>query len=229
MNVALITNQRAFYWHERHSASFRYAATRLAPKREQPLSSPSPQIVEAVVVPSAALPHPPRWLSAAQLRPAPAALLRDWLFNQESLTRRLTALSDQRFSVQPLQQGWQTLRDDECAALQIPAHSIGWVREVFLLGAGQPWVFARSVAGRQALEDSAFDLGELGSRSLGELLFSDHAFSRGELQVCRYPAAWLPNEARAEQLWARRSCFRRDSLAVLVAEVFLPTFWEQAL
>ncbi|WP_220812556.1 chorismate--pyruvate lyase family protein [Pseudomonas paralcaligenes] len=179
-------------------------------------------------MPTSALAHPPRWLNAAQLHPVPVPLLRDWLFDQGSLTRRLTALSADRFAVQPLEQGWQVLRADECAALQVPAGSLGWVREVFLLGAGQPWVFARSVAARHALEGSGFELGKLGSRSLGELLFSDRAFARGELQACRYPAAWLPAEVRAEQLWGRRSCFRRDGLGVLVAEVFLPAFWEQA-
>ena len=92
----------------------------------------------------------------------------------------------------------------------------------------RPWVFARSVAARRALEGSGFELGKLGSRSLGELLFSDRAFVRGELQACRYPAAWLPDTVRAEQLWGRRSCFRRDGLGVLVAEVFLPAFWDHA-
>lgn len=172
--------------------------------------------------------HPPRWLNAAQLYPAPTPQLHDWLFDQGSLTRRLTALSTQRFSVQPLQQGWQSLRADECSVLGVAPGSLGWVREVYLLGAGQPWVFARSVAARQTLERSGFELGKLGSRSLGELLFSDRAFIRGELQVCRYPAAWLPPAVREEQLWGRRSCFRRDELGVLVAEVFLPAFWDRA-
>ena len=49
------------------------------------LSSPPSQIAEAVVVPSSVLAHPPRWLSAAQLHPAPAPLLRDWLFEFEPL------------------------------------------------------------------------------------------------------------------------------------------------
>ncbi|MDG1581254.1 chorismate lyase [Pseudomonas sp. GOM6] len=179
-------------------------------------------------MPSSALAHPPRWLNAVQLHPAPAPLQRDWLFGQDSLTRRLTALSAGRFTVQPLVQGWQSLRQDECLALQVPSGSQGWVREVFLQGDGDNWVFARSVAARAALEGSGLDLGKLGSRSLGELLFSDRAFARGELQVCRYPAAWLPAEVRTEQLWGRRSCFRRDGLGVLVAEVFLPAFWERA-
>ncbi|OYT94170.1 MAG: chorismate--pyruvate lyase, partial [Pseudomonas sp. PGPPP3] len=65
-------------------------------------------------------------------------------------------------------------------------------------------------------------------RSLGELLFSDRAFTRGTIQVCRYPAPWLPSAARNEQLWARRSCFQRGTLAVLVAEVFLPQLWQAA-
>ena len=78
------------------------------------------------------------------------------------------------------------------------------------------------------LEGSGLNLAELGSRSLGELLFSDRAFDRGELQACRYPAAWLPQAVREERLWARRSCFSRAALGVLVAEVFLPAFWQAA-
>jgi chorismate--pyruvate lyase len=179
-------------------------------------------------VPHTALAHPPRWLTAGQLHPAPAAAVRDWLFNEDSLTRRLTALSHQGFSVTPLQEGWQPLRCDECSALGVAAGSQGWVREVYLRGHGQPWVFARSVAARSALQGSGLNLAELGSRSLGELLFSDRAFDRGAMQVCRYPAAWLPTEARAERLWGRRSCFSRGELGVLVAEVFLPAFWGAA-
>lgn len=179
-------------------------------------------------VPHAALAHPPRWLTASQLHPAPAAEVRAWLFNQDSLTRRLTALSQDGFSVTPLQQGWQRLRSDECTALGVADGSQGWVREVYLRGHGQPWVFARSVAARSALEGSGLALDQLGSRSLGELLFSDRAFDRGELQACRYPAPWLPPEAREERLWARRSCFSRAALGVLVAEVFLPAFWVAA-
>lgn len=192
------------------------------------LSSRPFLLAEAVAVPPASLAHPPRWLNNAQLHPAPAPLQRDWLFDQGSLTRRLSMLSQQQFSVLPLQQGWQVLRRDECAALQVATGSQGWVREVFLRGAGEPWVFARSVAARSALEGSGFDLGKLGSRSLGELLFSDHAFVRGELQVCRYPQAWLPESVREDRLWGRRSCFWRNGLGVLVAEVFLPPFWARA-
>lgn len=145
-----------------------------------------------------------------------------------SLTRRLTALADGAFRVEPLLEGWQTLRDDECQGLDVPPGSSGWVREVYLHGHDRPWVFARSVAARSALEGSGFDLALLGTRSLGELLFSDSAFERGPIEVCRYPAAGLPAEVHAEGLWGRRSRFSRGALGVLVAEVYLPRLWDQA-
>lgn len=171
----------------------------------------------------------PAWLKQANLSPIPTPQESAWLFDQQSLTRRLTELSAGHFSVELLDQGWQVLRPDECIALQIVEGSEGWVREVYLRGAKQSWVFARSVAARAALEGSGLALDELGSRSLGELLFSDRAFARSELEVCRYPADWLPRTVREESLWARRSCFQRDGLGVLVAEVFLPAFWAHAI
>jgi len=161
----------------------------------------------------------------------PPSPLRDdehtWLLDDGSLTRRLTALADGRFRVQPLAEGWQPLRADECMALGVPPGSEGWVREVYLLGDEQPWVFARSVAAKAALLAGDIPLQELGTRSLGELLFSDPAFSRGDMQLCRYPAERMPEAVREPGLWARRSAFVRGPLAVLVAEIFLPAFWRK--
>jgi len=149
----------------------------------------------------------------------------DWLFNQDSLTRRLTRLSENAFSVAPVHEGWQRLRDDECAALNLSVASEGWVREVYLRGRDEKWVFARSVAARAALQAGGLHIDELGTRSLGELLFSDPAFERGPLQICRYPASWLPACDAMPGLWARRSCFSRGPLTLVVAEVFLPDLW----
>ncbi|MHB1370307.1 MAG: chorismate--pyruvate lyase family protein [Pseudomonadaceae bacterium] len=169
------------------------------------------------------------WLSADRLPTALDPALHDWLYvDRGSLTRRLTELAAGAFSVTPLHQAWEPLRAAECAALGVAPGSQGWVREVYLCGHGRPWVFARSVATRAALERSGMDLQGLGSRSLGELLFSDPAFARGTLQACRYPAAWLPPEHRQPDLWARRSRFSREHLGVLVAEVFLPELWQAA-
>jgi chorismate--pyruvate lyase len=167
----------------------------------------------------------PAWLPLEHLHPVPSARQRDWLNEQGSLTRRLTELSADTFAVELLKEGWQTLRDDECAALGVPTGSEGWVREVYLLGRGQPWVFARSVAARSALEAHPFALDQLGTTSLGHLLFRDPAFTRQPIEACCYPAALLPAAVRSAGLWGRRSLFCREALGVLVAEVFLPALW----
>lgn len=163
--------------------------------------------------------------------PTPSNVLNDWLFAQGSLTQRLTALCRTEFRVQPLSEGWQTLSDSECLALNIPKNSCGWVREVFLCDGQQPWVFARSVADQAALQSADFDISQLGSRSLGELLFTDPAFKRGVMHISQMPTAQLPliaqqQAAASRHLWARRSCFQKNTLGVLVAEVFLPQFWQ---
>lgn len=180
-------------------------------------------------LPTVIVPHSvsagPAWLATDRLHPAPSARELDWLNEQGSLTHRLTALGAGRFAVEPLCEGWQLLRDDECAALGAPSGSEGWAREVYLHGAGQPWVFARSVATRVALEREPFALAALGNRSLGHLLFSDPAFAREPIEACRYPAELLPVAVREAGLWGRRSLFRRAGLGVLVAEVFLPALW----
>ena len=166
-----------------------------------------------------------QWLTQSLLSPLPAPLTLDWLFDEGSLTRRLTGLSRDGFSVTPLFEGWQPLRDDECAALELPVASIGWVREVYLCGHARPWVFARSVASRSALQGDGLHMDELGSRSLGELLFCDRAFTRQAIEVCHYPRPWLPTADQVDGLWARRSRFDRGTLSVLVAEIFLPSLW----
>lgn len=168
------------------------------------------------------------WLAYSQLATDIDQPTLDWLFDEGSLTRRLTLLSRDHFSVTPLFEGWKPLRVDECRALNIAPGAEGWVREVFLRGHGEPWVFARSVASRSALERGGLDLKTLGSRSLGELLFCDQAFIRHPIEVCRYPHAWLPADTAQIGLWGRRSRFERDGLDLLVAEVFLPTLWHAA-
>ncbi|MBA1204018.1 chorismate lyase [Pseudomonas capeferrum] len=169
------------------------------------------------------------WLAYQKLAPGVDPATLDWLFDQGSLTRRLTRLSRNHFSVTPLFEGWQALRADECQALGLAPGEEGWVREVHLRGHGQPWVFARSVASRAALLQGGLDLETLGSRSLGELLFCDQAFIRHPIEVCEYPKAWLPaTEIALESLWGRRSRFERDGLNLLVAEVFLPALWQAA-
>ena len=86
---------------------------------------------------------------------------------------------------------------------------------------------ARSVAARSALEGSGFDLALLGTRSLGELLFSDSAFERGPSKSAAIRRPVCPPRSAPRVSGAVAHGFR-GALGVLVAEVFLPSLWDQA-
>ncbi|SDU34701.1 chorismate--pyruvate lyase family protein [Halopseudomonas salegens] len=168
----------------------------------------------------------PCWLAADHHSDAPDSPLIDWLTDQGSLTQRLTAAGDGEFAVELLRQCEAPARADEAAALGVPTGSPLWIREVMLWSAGQPRVFARSAATTASVSAAGLDLQRLGTRSLGELLFSHPEIQRGPLEISRYPADWLPIGRQEQGCWARRSLFRRSGLQLLVCEVFLGA-WQQ--
>src|SRR5471030_2265473 len=70
------------------------------------LSSPPRLLPILIIVPlQTPVPTPPLWLTRDQLTDAHAPLTLEWLFHPDSLTRRLTRLSADAFSVQPLTEG----------------------------------------------------------------------------------------------------------------------------
>ena len=147
---------------------------------------------------SIAVPDACQWLNQSLLHPLPPPPALDWLFDEGSLTRRLTHLSNDGFSVTPLYEGWQPLRDDECAALDLPVASIGWVREVYLRGHGQAWVFAR-----QAFEVCHYPRAWLPKADQASGLWARRSrFDRGALSVLVaevfLPSLWQAVQQSAE-------------------------------
>lgn len=168
----------------------------------------------------------PDWY-AVSLHPAPpAAPLLDWLSDEGSLTARLDAAGNRDFAVEVLHQGREPARPDEAQALGLQGEELVWVREVLLHTAGEARVFARSVAPLATLGRTTLALQELGTRSLGELLFGQPEINRGSIEISPYPTSWLPPqvapEARDTRCWARRSLFCDGEFRLLVCEVFLP-------
>lgn len=168
-----------------------------------------------------------KWLEASELVGQLSTQEYEWLFNDHSLTQRLTELSHNQFSVEVLREQWQSLRMDEYMALQADTSQQGWVREVLLKGGGEPWVYARSVAMQTGLNNPQCDLTTMGNKPLGSVLFMDEHFKRTPLEVAYYPKVLLPEVYQDVSLWGRRSNFINEDLNVLVQEVFLPAFWQR--
>ncbi len=155
-------------------------------------------------------------------------LLRSWLSDRGSLTRRLKSRCAS-FRVVPLATGLARPNPDEYALLGLAPGTRAYVREVMLLCDGVPVVFAHSVLPSAGLRGGWNGITRLGSRSLGEALFSDHRIERQPLAYRNvrnshplFRAIAAQQTLEASSLWARRSVFRLNHHPLLVTEVFLP-------
>ncbi|HSH85743.1 MAG: chorismate lyase [Methylophilus sp.] len=155
--------------------------------------------------------------------------LRPWLQERGSLTAKLKRQYAD-FSVQLLQEVWCKPHADERRLLQLAADTQAWIREVWLMGNGQPRVFAHSVIARKDLRGPWYGLRKMGRSPLGAALFANPRVERGALHFRKLSSAHPLHKTVSKNftlqtnqpLWARRSlfCLRRHHL--LVTEVFLP-------
>lgn len=157
-----------------------------------------------------------------------AGPLRDWLADHGSLTRRLQARCPS-FAVRRLKQGIARPHRDEYAEIALAPGQLAMVREVLLLCAGKPAVFAHSVVKLEGLRGPWVGLGKLGNKPLGAALFANPKVQRHPLKFQRLDARHPLYRAAAAQiahaprnLWARRSHFELAGSPILVTEVFLP-------
>lgn len=154
--------------------------------------------------------------------------LRGWLSDRGSLTRRLKARHAD-FRVSPVARGLAPPFLDEARALRLDLKAHAYVREVLLTGGGHPRVFAHSVLPRSSLRGDWCGITRLGTKPLGEALFTNPRIQRLGLMSRRldarhplYRAARRHAGFTARHLWARRSVFCLNGHPLLVTEVFLP-------
>lgn len=152
-----------------------------------------------------------------------------WLFDPGSLTRRVRQCCPDRFQVRVLWQGWSRPSRDEALILHLRLDARAWTREVQLVCGNRAWVFARTLIPAVTLRGRGRRLTQLGSRPLGEVLFSDPGVQRGPMEIARIIAGqrlhWRAFAGFAEPpetIWGRRSVFRIDGQPLLVCEIFLP-------
>jgi chorismate lyase len=154
--------------------------------------------------------------------------LRGSLSDRGSLTQRLqTQHAD--FRVQLLAHGLTLPFRDETQVLRLRPTTRAYVRDVLLMGDGQARVFAHSVLPRPSLRGGWNGITRLGSKPLGEALFTNPRIRRLGLTLLRidarhplYRAARRHAGLTARYVWARRSVFCLNGQPLLVTEVFLP-------
>lgn len=152
-----------------------------------------------------------------------------WLRDAKSLTYHLKELSKGQFSVDLLSYGKKRPLRDERNLLGLSEYGNAFVRQVRLLCAGQAVVFARTVIPEDTLSGKYRLLTRLGTRPLGELLFSDKSMVRSCVEVAAFPVndrlfrgVDFDRGEGITTLWGRRSVYYLENKPLLVSEFFLP-------
>ncbi|WP_114325001.1 chorismate--pyruvate lyase family protein [Candidatus Colwellia aromaticivorans] len=153
--------------------------------------------------------------------------LQSWLLDPDSLTARLKTHCHQ-FRVELLGQKVEHCQAYEAVAC-IPVGEKVLVREVLLYCDDKPQVFARSLLPMSSLTGAEQALANLGTQSLGQVLFNNPSLERKFIEVATFDStssvAKLACDLQLNMthtLWGRRSVFVLENKPLMVAEVFLP-------
>ena len=173
----------------------------------------------------------PRWRTLRFQAKLPATV-QSWVYETGSLTQRLRHRYGPTVSVKILHQGWQTPTLSERQRLALPPHRRAWVREVLLHTDRQPLILASTVIPITTLQTTHGSLTHLGTRPLGEVIFSYKNRQRLYLELSSVRRTHWKNglqKITGEQTWGRRIVYTLDNRPMIVAEWFLPQLvWPDA-
>ena len=170
----------------------------------------------------------PNWRAPTQPDALPDdPVLREWLEDRGSLTRRLREAGQQNFSLSVLGETMEIASDEDKRLLNSREKHLR-VRRVRLGCDAIELVFACTLMPRSTLLRHPW-LKELGDQPLGEALADRDSVERTDFEY-----AWIESghalvsqalqatDTTSAGLWARRSRFMVDGSPILVDEVFLP-------
>lgn len=170
--------------------------------------------------------------------PSASPLQKSWLMRAGALTKGLREVGP--LSLEVLHESPGALTTDEATGLLLARRSPVWIREIVMSIDGTHAVVARSVAPLAATHGVWQGIRGLRTRPLADILYHDPAIRRSSFQVARVRSPMpmlLPVRRIMPQLQgsafdvppmlARRSVFWRSGAPLLVAECFLPAFWEK--
>jgi chorismate--pyruvate lyase len=152
-----------------------------------------------------------------------------WLTDAGSLVQRLQTYGAEQPAVTVLKEAWAIPLLDEAESLAIPVPETALIREILLGEKAHSYVFARTVFPRETLTDEESELGQLGTRTLGSILFKNPLLERSPFEIaCFQPGTPWHSHVNEhypvlDQLWARRSIFSIKQKPMMVTEVFLPS------
>ena len=157
--------------------------------------------------------HEPKWSNTLIGQALPRGW-RAWVTSRGSMTALMRARYS-NFRVQVQDQYWRQPQRSEARVLGISARQPVWVREVTLQAGNEIKIVARSVFPKKVLQGCGCLL-SLGSRPLGDVLFSDPCVRRSKFQFTQSRV-----QHADKPVVGRRSVFTLRAGKLLVTEYFV--------
>ncbi|TAN69330.1 MAG: chorismate lyase [Methylobacter sp.] len=153
--------------------------------------------------------------------------VQSWTYEPGSLTQRLRDYYGAAIRVKILLQQWNTPFLTERRLLKLHENKYSLIREVLLHADGKPLILARTIIPTKTIKAAKSNLAHLGSRPLGEVIFSYPKLERIEMDVTLIePSTWTQPaiaEVNIDQpIWGRRTVYAITQRQMLVSEFFLP-------
>ena len=137
--------------------------------------------------------------------------IKSWLLEKGPITKRIKL--NHNFELNLIRDEVDQISQDDKVFLDNIEGDIK-VREVILLGNGNPLVYAKSYIPIFTINNGLKKLGQLGSKPLGDILFEKNLFQKKETLFTKF--LYLKNEH-----WGRKSKYHVNGLPLSVMEVFL--------
>lgn len=153
--------------------------------------------------------------------------VQSWMYESGSLTQRLRATYGNAVTVKVLFQQWRVPFLTEHKALGLHERRVCLTREVLLHADGKPLILARTIIPAATIKIANRSLSKLGTRPLGEVIFSYPQLERVAMDVSLInPNEWtltaLDVTHIKQPIWGRRTVYAIKHRQMLVSEFFLP-------
>lgn len=150
-----------------------------------------------------------------------------WVYEAHSLTQRLRSYYGNHVRVKILYHQWRHPFVKESFRLNLDYQHYALIREVLLYVEDKPLLLARTVLPKKTIQIAKRNLSQLGTRPLGEVIFSYPHLERLESEVCCVPLiTWSLSLKQQFELnpivWGRRTVYAIQKQPLLVSEFFLP-------
>ena len=152
---------------------------------------------------------------------------KSWIFEPGSITQRLRNHYGNAVQVTILFHQWQTPLFTEHRLLKLRSHRYALIREVMLHADNRPLILARTIIPEGTVKAARRNLSHLGTRPLGEIIFSYPKLERLGLDFTLADTSiWTDAALRKiptnQPIWGRRTIYAIRHKPMLVNEFFMP-------